>query len=65
MACAVISLVLATLGLNAQPNDQSEREEMYRRYLEFPKYVKGGTVQPHWMDRNRQNRQLSLKRDQR
>ena len=47
--CAVISLVLITLAVNAQPKDQSEREEMYRRYLEFPKYVKGGTVEPHWM----------------
>ena len=47
--CAVIGLVLITLAVNAQPKDESEREEMYRRYLEFPKYVKGGTVEPHWM----------------
>ena len=47
--CVVIALVLATLGLDAQPNGQPDREEMYRRYLEFPKYVKGGRVEPHWM----------------
>jgi dipeptidyl aminopeptidase/acylaminoacyl peptidase len=23
---------------------------MYRRYLDFPNYVKGGKVEPHWMD---------------
>lgn len=28
---------------------QTEREAMYRRYLEFPSYVKGGKVEPHWM----------------
>ena len=22
---------------------------MYRRYLEFPSYVNGGKVEPHWM----------------
>src|SRR3990167_360290 len=22
---------------------------MYSRYLEFPSYVKGGSIQPHWM----------------
>jgi len=31
IACVVIALVLATLGLNAQPNGQAEREEMYRQ----------------------------------
>ena len=28
---------------------QAEREAMYYRYLEFASYVKGGTIQPHWM----------------
>lgn len=27
-----------------------ERLEMYRRYLEFPSLVRGGTVEPHWME---------------
>ncbi len=49
IACTVIGLSLITVGVNAQPNGQVEREEMYRRYLEFPKYVKGGKVDPHWM----------------
>lgn len=25
------------------------REEMYRRYLDFPSRVRGGTVEPHWL----------------
>ncbi len=33
----------------AQEAAQSEREAMYYRYLEFPSYVKGGSVEPHWM----------------
>jgi hypothetical protein len=47
IACVVIGLALITVVVNAQPQDQSE--EMYRRYLDFPRYVKGGTVEPHWM----------------
>ena len=26
----------------------SVREEMYKRYLDFPSYVKGGKIEPHW-----------------
>ncbi len=33
----------------AQQAEQSEREAMYYRYLEFASYVKGGSVEPHWM----------------
>ncbi len=33
----------------AQEAELSEREAMYYRYLEFPSYVKGGSVEPHWM----------------
>jgi dipeptidyl aminopeptidase/acylaminoacyl peptidase len=47
--------LLAFHSLSAQETyqNQSEREAMYHRYLEFPSYVKGGTVEPHWMaDRN-------------
>ena len=36
-------------GLRAQEPKQSEREAMYRRYLEFPSYVQGGKIEPHWM----------------
>ncbi len=35
--------------LRAQEAAQSEREAMYYRYLEFASYVKGGSVEPHWM----------------
>ncbi len=28
---------------------RAEREAMYRRYLEFASYVKGGSITPHWM----------------
>ncbi len=28
---------------------RAEREAMYYRYLEFASYVKGGSIQPHWM----------------
>ncbi len=43
-----VGLALGRLG-GAQEAKQSEREAMYRRYLEFPSYVKGGKVEPHWM----------------
>ena len=33
----------------AAQSSASVREETYRRYLEFPSYVKGGKVEPHWM----------------
>lgn len=33
----------------AQEVKQPEREAMYYRYLDFPSYVKGGSVTPHWM----------------
>ena len=33
----------------AQEAEPSEQEAMYYRYLEFPSYVKGGNVDPHWM----------------
>ena len=41
-------LVIAPMG-RAQETKQSEREAMYYRYLEFPSYVKGGSITPHWM----------------
>ncbi len=50
----LIALVLVFTGvplaaLKAQEAVQAEREAMYYRYLEFPPYVKGGSVEPHWM----------------
>ena len=38
IVCAVIGLVLIAQPVNAQPKNQSEREAMYYRYLEFPSY---------------------------
>ncbi|MFQ5791349.1 MAG: DPP IV N-terminal domain-containing protein [Acidobacteriota bacterium] len=46
---AVIALVPAVPLVFAQEAAQSEREAMYERYLKFPSYVKGGSIQPHWM----------------
>lgn len=43
-----VGLALGRLG-GAQEPKQSEREAMYRRYLEFPSYVKGGKIEPRWM----------------
>ena len=40
--------VIAPL-VRAQQAEQSEREAMYYRYLEFASYVNGGNVDPHWM----------------
>ena len=42
-------LTLIAGSVHAQDASQSEREAMYYRYLEFASYVKGGTVEPHWM----------------
>ncbi len=47
----MVLLCLAVIAppVRAQQAEQSEREAMYYRYLEFPSYVKGGSIQPHWM----------------
>jgi len=51
VSCNVVSVFLALLlpFLCAQDDSQSEREAIYYKYLDFPKYVKGGKVEPHWM----------------
>lgn len=51
---AMLVIFFASIGLHAalvpaQEASQAEREAMYYRYLEFPSYVKGGSIQPHWM----------------
>lgn len=58
---ASVAILLAGMGILAPPvvaqekaqsegeSEQSEREAMYYRYLEFPSYVKGGSIEPHWM----------------
>ena len=42
-------LTLISGSVHAQEASQSEQEAMYYRYLEFASYVKGGSVEPHWM----------------
>ena len=45
----VAGLVAMASLVRAQEPEQSEKETMYYRYLEFPSYVKGGSIEPHWM----------------
>lgn len=45
----VIGRILTDPPVHAQESTQSEREAMYYRYLEFPSYVKGGSIEPHWI----------------
>jgi dipeptidyl-peptidase-4 len=33
----------------AAQSSASEREAMYRLYLDFPSHVRGGSVEPHWL----------------
>ena len=51
---ALVFLFVLGLGFFASPvfaqeAERSEREAMYYRYLEFPSYVRGGSIEPHWM----------------
>ncbi len=45
----LLCLAMTTPLVRAQEAEQSEREAMYSRYLEFASYVKGGKIEPHWM----------------
>jgi dipeptidyl aminopeptidase/acylaminoacyl peptidase len=45
----VAGLVVMASLVRAKEPKQSEKEAMYYRYLEFPSYVKGGSIEPHWM----------------
>jgi len=45
----LVASLLAMEPLFAEESKQSEREEMYHRYLELESYVKGGSIEPHWM----------------
>ena len=40
----IVFLMVIALPVHAQETTQSEREAMYYRYLEFPSYVKGGSI---------------------
>ena len=43
----VVGLMVSGPVVHSQEAALSEREAMYRRYLEFASYVKGGSIQPH------------------
>ena len=43
------TVVLGVLAQEAERVDQSEREAMFRRYLDFVSYIDGSAIQPHWM----------------
>jgi len=45
----VISLMVIVPLVDAQEPTRSEQEAMYYKYLNFASYVKGGSIQPHWM----------------
>ncbi len=45
----VTGIVAAAPLAHAGEPTRSEQEAMYYRYLEFPSYVKGGYIEPHWM----------------
>ncbi len=45
----LVGIVAAAPPVRAQEAAQSEREAMYSSYMEFASYVKGGSVDPHWM----------------
>ena len=46
----VTSLIVVTPLVKAQETTQSEREELYLRYMRFRSYIKGGIIEPHWME---------------
>jgi hypothetical protein len=45
----VAGLLVTARVVGAQETTQSERETMYRRYLDFPSKAMGGWLPPHWM----------------
>ncbi len=48
-ASVLISLAVIATPVLGQETAQSEPEAMYYRYLDFASYVKGGSIEPHWM----------------
>ena len=46
MIAVLLAVTSLSVGLRAQGAKQSEREELYHRYLEFPSCVKGGSLEP-------------------
>lgn len=48
-AAALLGGVLFSQPACAQETAPTEREAMYYRYLEFPSFVKGGSIEPQWL----------------
>ena len=48
MLVLLLAMMSAAIACAGEPTP-SEREAMYYRYLEFASYVKGGSIEPHWM----------------
>jgi len=44
----IVLLLFPALSFSDEA-EQAEREEMFKKYLDFSSYVKGGIVTPHWM----------------
>ena len=44
----VVIAVMPTHAYSEEAKD-AERQAMFRKYLDFSSYVKGGRVEPHWM----------------
>ena len=49
MLVFLVASLLVIVPLFAEESKQSEREAMYYRYLELDSYVRGGSIEPHWM----------------
>ena len=46
---SLVGVFLTGALIQAQQSQQPERDAMYRRYFEFPSYVRGGAINAHWM----------------
>jgi len=48
-AFIILMFMLSVCALPVFCEKSAEREEMYKKYLDFSSYIKGGVVTPHWM----------------
>ena len=49
MVLLLVAGVACETDVFSQATSPAEREAMYRKYLEFQSYIKGGRVEPHWL----------------
>ena len=49
LVALLVGLVVIAPFMSTQEAKQSEHEAMYQRYAQFASYVKGGSIEPHWM----------------